>query len=225
MQMPDEDGVHLGLRIQANPLLRGLPVILLTSSGEGLEEEQARRAGIRRVLFKPVRQSSLLDAILTSLVGEDIRQTARALTTPHTEAEPVAKATEEPRRKGRLLVAEDNPVNQRLALKLLEKLGYEVELAANGREAVEKALRGGWDAILMDCQMPEVDGYEATGVIRSREPADVHVPIIAMTANAMKGDRERCLDAGMDDYLSKPVNRGELEAVLGRWVVQIRDCA
>ena len=123
-----------------------------------------------------------------------------------------------PGEAARLLVVEDNLVNQRLALRLLEKLGHRVELAGNGLEAVRLAGAVAYDAIFMDCQMPELDGFEATRRIRAAEAPGRRVPIVAMTANALQGDRERCLEAGMDDYLTKPVRPGELAAVLARWL-------
>ena len=121
-------------------------------------------------------------------------------------------------RSSMLLLVEDNAVNQRLAVLLLEKLGHRVQLARNGLEAVEAVKSGHFDAILMDCQMPVLDGFAATLRIRSLEPAGRHTPIIAMTANALQGDRERCLEAGMDDYLAKPVRRDELAATLAKWL-------
>jgi two-component system sensor histidine kinase/response regulator len=148
--------------------------------------------------------------------------------------------------RSHILLVEDNTVNQRLATRLLEKLGYQVSLASNGQEAVEAVTNGSYEAILMDCQMPEMDGFEATKIIRAREkqtrsklsprssvlsPQDselrtpnselFHIPIIALTANAMHGDRERCLAAGMDDYLAKPLNPQELKAILERWVAKV----
>jgi CheY-like chemotaxis protein len=120
--------------------------------------------------------------------------------------------------RGRVLLAEDNAVNQRVAERLLQKLGYSVVLVANGEEAIAAASEGSFDAILMDCQMPIVDGFEATGAIRAMESDAVHVPIIALTAEALAGDRERCLRAGMDDYLSKPVRIEQLQATLARWM-------
>jgi CheY-like chemotaxis protein len=118
--------------------------------------------------------------------------------------------------RARILIVEDNAVNQMIAARLLEKLGCRVDVAANGREAVEMAGLLPYDAIFMDCQMPEMDGFEATQEIRSREGPSVHRPIIAMTANAMQGDRERCLNAGMDDYISKPIRKADLNEALER---------
>ena len=118
----------------------------------------------------------------------------------------------------RVLVAEDNPVNQRVAVRMLERLGLGADVAADGREAVQSFGRQPYAAILMDCQMPELDGFEATARIRAREGTSRHTPIIAMTASAMRGDRERCLAAGMDDYVSKPITIDGLRAVLERWL-------
>jgi CheY-like chemotaxis protein len=118
----------------------------------------------------------------------------------------------------RILVAENNAVNQKLTLRILEKAGYRADLAENGRVAVEKLAAGGYDLVLMDVQMPELDGLEATRIIRASETATRAIPIVATTANAMSGDREKCLAAGMDDYLTKPIQVRELHAVLGRWL-------
>ncbi|MGC3972889.1 MAG: response regulator [Nitrospira sp.] len=118
----------------------------------------------------------------------------------------------------RLLLAEDNPVNQKVACRMLEKFGYRVDVATNGREAVAAYERMRYPLIFMDCQMPEVDGFEATALIRGMEEGVRHTPIVAMTANAMQGDRERCLAAGMDDYVAKPVRPKDLQAVLERWL-------
>jgi CheY-like chemotaxis protein len=119
---------------------------------------------------------------------------------------------------GHVLLAEDNPVNQLIALRLLERAGYRAEAVPNGRLAVDQVVAGGYDAVLMDVHMPEMDGFEATAEIRRREDGFRHTPVIAMTARAMAGDREKCLQAGMDDYLTKPIRREELVAALERWV-------
>ena len=136
---------------------------------------------------------------------------------PAVEITPIAAAAPAGRGGGRILVAEDNAVNQRVIQRMLEKKGYLVEIAANGVRAVEKALQGGFDLILMDCHMPEMDGFEATAEIR-RLPMNPRIPIVALTANALAGDRERCLAAGMDDYLAKPLQPAQLDAILARWV-------
>lgn len=123
------------------------------------------------------------------------------------------------RGRGRVLVAEDNPVNQIVILKMLEKLGCRVEVAANGEDVIRFAKRAAYDLILMDLQMPLVDGFTATSIIREHEGDARHTPIVALTANAMPGDREKCIDAGMDDYLSKPIDPALLRAAVERWMV------
>jgi CheY-like chemotaxis protein len=171
-------------------------------------------AGIEAYLTKPVRQSHLYDAIAMVMGSpEKTEEEAAPLVTRHTIGEERARV------RARLLLAEDNAINQKVAAKMLESLGYGVDVAANGLEAVEALSRIPYSAILMDCHMPEMDGYEATREIRRREKeSGGHTPIIALTAGAMIGDREKALDAGMDDYIAKPAKRGELEAMLERWV-------
>ena len=131
-----------------------------------------------------------------------------------------AKVIELPRQRSeRILVVEDNPVNQRLAMKQLERLGFKASAVSNGQEAIEAAMHADYDLVLMDCQMPEMDGYEATAEIRRREQRDGgHVTIVAMTANALAEDRTACLEAGMDDYLAKPVSLADLRSVIDRWI-------
>jgi CheY-like chemotaxis protein len=211
--MPEVDGFGLAEQIQRHPELAGAILLMLSSAARPEDAERCRRLGIATYLTKPVKQSELLDAILT----------ARHAAAPATDnATPADAAVPGPHRL-RVLLAEDNLVNQRLAARLLEKQGHRVVVAGNGREALEALEREGFDLVLMDVQMPELGGLEATPAIRRREaargglgPGGRRVPVIAMTAHAMKGDRERCLAAGMDDYVSKPVRGTELFAAIAR---------
>ncbi|MEO7993506.1 MAG: response regulator [bacterium] len=210
MRMPDMDGIEFSRFYHAAAGDEVPPILLLTSlSASGLQQ-QAHEAGIATVLNKPVRQSSLYNAILTALVDpETIGATVAA-----TVAAPQGPS------KARLLIAEDNAVNQQVALHQLKKLGYEADVANNGLEALEALTTRDYGAILMDCQMPEMDGFAATRALRQREAGTGrHIPVIAMTANALSGDRETCLAAGMDDYVSKPVRTEDLAAALDRWVI------
>jgi signal transduction histidine kinase/CheY-like chemotaxis protein/HPt (histidine-containing phosphotransfer) domain-containing protein len=207
--MPEMDGFTLAERIGQQPDIDGLTLILLSSAGQGVDAARCRQLRIARCLTKPVKQSSLFDAIANSL-----RPGAADEVSPSPAGVPTSAA-----RPLRLLLAEDGLVNQKVAVQLLERRGHSVTIAGNGRDAVaawEKQSSGvpgtaPFDAVLMDVQMPEMDGFEATAAIRQKEAAaGSHVPIIAMTANAMKGDRESCLAAGMDGYVSKPVRAREL---------------
>jgi CheY-like chemotaxis protein/HPt (histidine-containing phosphotransfer) domain-containing protein len=184
--------------------------VLLTSIGLNINEE-AREAGVEAVLSKPVRQSQLYDALAT-MMGAPAEATAR----PSRGGERSRLGPEEG--AGHVLLAEDYPVNRMVAIAMLERSGYRVDAVGNGKEAVEALSGVPYAAVLMDVQMPEMDGYEATAEIRRREGSGPRTPIIAMTANAMQGDRERALEVGMDDYLTKPVRREDLEAVLRRWI-------
>ncbi len=209
-QMPDMDGFALAQQIKESPGLAGATIMMLTSAGQRGDVARCRELGIAVYLIKPIRQSELLEAILVAL-GRPSREGERpTVLTRH--------SLREARRKLRVLVAEDNVVNQELAVRLLEKQGHTVAVAGNGREALdalEKATSRGFDVVLMDVQMPEMDGLEATAAIRQKEKATGrHLPIIAMTAHALKGDRERCLAAGMDDYLAKPIQAKELLAAV-----------
>jgi CheY-like chemotaxis protein len=221
MQMPRMDGMQLARRISGDPTISATRLILLTSIGQRGDGDEARQAGIEAYLTKPVRQSELYDVIATVMGAPDAAGAKSApLVTRHTLREMQTGD------RTRLLLAEDNPVNQKVAVRMLEKLGYRVDVAKNGLEALEALARNRYDAVLMDVQMPEMDGYEATAQIRHREAARAwrgeyhNTPIIAMTANAMPGDREKALAAGLDDYLAKPVRQEDLEEVLGRWVAQ-----
>jgi len=208
-KMPDMDGLALARAIKTEDRLGAVKLVLLTSFGQKGHGAEATRAGISGYLTKPVDEADLHDCLAEILVGAPARP---ALVTRHSlrEARPAAVA--------RVLVAEDNEVNQKVAVRILERLGYRVDVADNGREAVEAVARTRYEAVLMDGQMPEMDGFEATGLIRDREKDGRHTLIIAMTASAMKGDREKCLAAGMDDYVAKPISPEAVQAVLGRWV-------
>jgi len=211
MQMPEMDGDTLGRQIQADPLLATTRRVLLTSVDRRGEEQALRAAGFAAVLLKPVGRSQLLDSVMEVLLGDLPAAPLAAVVAP------AAGATT---RRLRILLAEDNVVNQMVAVKALERLGHEVIAVADGVGAVAAWKEGGVDAILMDCQMPEMDGYAATAEIRRLEQeagANGRTPIIALTANAMAGDRERCLAAGMDDHLAKPLQREGLAAALACW--------
>jgi len=210
-QMPDMDGLTLAHAIQADPDLSQPHLVLLSSSAQRGEAREAEQAHFAAYLTKPVRQAHLYHCIV-SVLNQSPDQPAPPMLTHHRLAETQARA------RLRVLVAEDNIVNQKVAVLLLEKLNCRVDMVANGREAVEAMTRVAYDAVFMDCQMPEMDGYEATQAIRARETTSGgHVPIIAMTAHAMQGDRERCLAVGMDDYLSKPLTKEALQEALERW--------
>jgi CheY-like chemotaxis protein len=164
--------------------------------------------GVSAYLTKPVRQSELLDALLLLLGGAGLAGPSEKGERPQTEH--VA-----PAQRLRVLLAEDSPTNQKLVIRLLERWGHQVTVANDGREAVAACADGGFDLVLMDVEMPHLDGYQATAAIRAAERGrGQHVPIIAMTAHAMQGDRERCLNAGMDGYLSKPIRKQQLQEIL-----------
>ena len=214
MQMPDMDSLQLARAIKKDPNLAPTRLILLTSMGRLGDGEAARRAGIEAYLTKPVRQSDLYDSLAAVMgAAEEPSKTEASLVTRHTLRENRANV------HARLLLAEDNEVNQKVAVRMLEKLGYRADVAEDGLEALEALQNYSYAAVLMDCQMPNMDGYEATADIRRREEeTGRHIPIIAMTANALQGDREKALEAGMDDYVAKPVRVGEIEKILRRWV-------
>ncbi|HEY3580751.1 MAG TPA: response regulator, partial [Pyrinomonadaceae bacterium] len=210
LMMPGMNGFELARRIKADPALAGIELVMLTSFGERGDVATAQEIGIAAYLTKPVRQAQLFNC-LTNVVGASAGQEV----IPAPPPKPIAKEIPaQVTSNKRLLLAEDNTVNQKVALRQLQKLGYRADAVANGREAVEALGRIPYDLVLMDCQMPEMDGYEATAVIRRREGATKHTWIVAMTANALEGDREKCIAAGMDDYVSKPVKVEDLSAVL-----------
>jgi len=212
MQMPETDGMTLGEQIKANSTLAGVPLIMFTSTDRREEVRHALDIGFAAYLVKPIKASRLFDTIMTVLGEPDIK-TAKAQTET-VSSEPESKQAR-PTAKLRIILAEDNLVNQKVALKQLQSLGYKADVAANGSEVLQLLEKVPYDFILMDCQMPVLDGYETTREIHrlySQPPA-----IVAMTANAMKEDVEKCLNAGMDDYLSKPVSKAMLAAMLERW--------
>jgi len=209
-QMPDMDGFALAAEIRNTPGLVGAAIMMLTSAGHLGDAARCRELGISAYLVKPIRQADLLAGIcqvLNESSKKEVEKLAAQLVTRHT--------LQADRNRLNILLAEDNIVNQTLAMRLLEKRGYKVTVAANGRDALNAFERGSFDAILMDVQMPEMDGFEATAAIREKERSGGgHIPIIAMTAHAMKGDQERCLAAGMDGYISKPIRTSEMFATI-----------
>ncbi|MBM4083417.1 MAG: response regulator [Planctomycetes bacterium] len=204
--MPETDGFELAERIKEHPDLAAATLVMLSSSSRPGDAARCQELGVAAYLMKPVKQSGLLDAIATAMAAASPAQA-------RTRVPAVARA----QRHLRILLAEDNLANQRLAVRLLERRGHTVAVVSNGREALAALEKQPFDAVLMDVQMPEMDGFEATAAIREKERSTgAHVPIIAMTAHAMKGDRERCLQAGMDGYVPKPLHAKELfEAVEG----------
>ena len=200
VQMPDMDGFQLATAVRQDQTLARTKLLMLTSAGQRGDGERCRELGIRGYLTKPMSRADLLEALGTVLAGPADAGTPDVVTR-HTIAES--------RRSVRVLLAEDNPVNQQVAVAMLVKRGHEVHVVGNGREAVEAIAQREYDVVLMDVQMPEMDGFEATKAIRAMPQGD-HLPIIAMTAHALTGERERCLAHGMTDYLAKPFKALEL---------------
>ncbi len=206
----------LGRNIKEDSQLQDVHLVMLTSVGKRGDAEHYRELGFDAYLVKPLKKSVLLDCLQivagkAESVGND---DSKKIITRHT-------ITEDHKKRASILVVEDNVVNQKIALRILEKkLGYHADVVTNGKEAIESLERLDYDLVLMDCQMPEMDGYEATRTIRDLNSAvrNHNIPIIAMTANAMKGDREICLKAGMDDYVSKPINVKKLSNVIERFL-------
>jgi two-component system, sensor histidine kinase and response regulator len=205
--MPEMDGFSLAQQVISLPEFRSIPIIMLTSAGQAGDARRCRELGITAYLSKPVSQAELLDAITAALTTCQGQPSARQLVTKH--------SLRETRDNLRVLLAEDNIVNQTLASRLLEKRGHDVTVVGNGKQALVALDKQVFDVILMDVQMPEMDGLEATAAIRQSEKATGRrIPIIAMTAHAMKGDKERCLLAGMDGYLSKPIRGKDLYEIV-----------
>ncbi|MFH1313232.1 MAG: response regulator [Candidatus Eisenbacteria bacterium] len=215
MQMPEMDGETLGRKIKDDAEIKDTNLVMLTSVGRRGDVSRLEQLGFSAYLTKPVKQSALYDCLVSIRAGRKSIAPGRTrrIITRHSLAE-------NRRRKIRILLAEDNIVNQQVALKILDKIGFRADAVANGREALESLKNVPYDVVIMDCQMPEMDGYEATRRIRDTSSAvrNHKVPIIAMTANALQGDRQKCVDAGMDDYVSKPVEPEDLAEVLSRWL-------
>jgi PAS domain S-box-containing protein len=220
VQMPEMDGFTLAQSIKADPAIASTRLVVLTSMGQALSAQELRNAGIAAYLVKPVKQSHLFDC-LTNAIGQTATETF--LVYP-TSSQPVSTSPAPQRERPRILLAEDNIINQKVALGQLRKLGYAADTVANGLDVLAALQRLSYDIILMDCHMPKMDGYEATQAIRKKEgsldqsrlpKSPVH--IIAITANAMQGDAEKCFAAGMNDYLSKPIGLLDLRVALERW--------
>ncbi|HWN96846.1 MAG TPA: response regulator [Methylomirabilota bacterium] len=218
LQMPGMDGLTLARAIKNDPAICHTKLVLLTSLGEQLDAAALQATGIGACLIKPAKQSQLFDCLVTALQG------VPAVISRELETARPADAPSESAARVRILLADDNDINQQVALGQLGKLGYTADVVANGREVLETLQRTAYDIVLMDCMMPEIDGYKATARVREFEQqrapgfeAGRRVHIIAMTANAMQGDRGKCLAAGMDDYVSKPVQMAELRGALERW--------
>jgi signal transduction histidine kinase/CheY-like chemotaxis protein len=216
--MSKTSGLELAGKIKADPALKNVNLVMLISVREHNLVKEARRIGVRACMTKPVSQAKLSEVMLSACAQPQVEPT----TLPDT---PVSPPQKDAKFEGKVLLAEDNPVNQKLAKIMLMQFGLSVDVASNGLEALEAFGGNRYDAIFMDCQMPEMDGYEASRKIRESEQAAflhgserTHVPIIALTAHTMKGDRELCIAAGMDDYLSKPFSREQLAEALRRWM-------
>jgi CheY-like chemotaxis protein len=240
IKMPEMDGLALAAEIREDPNLTETRLVVVTAMGQRGDASAAEEAGVKAYLTKPIRKHQLYDG-LTVVMGAKEKaggtdSAPHGLITRHTLRETEARV------RGRVLVVEDNVINQKVAVRMIQKLGYGVDLAATGREALDAISRQPYVAIFMDCQMPDMDGFEVTRAIRNAERGtmsdeqgtvgsaessvqrsafNVHrsgrVPIIAMTANALQGDRDRCLAAGMDDYVSKPLQLQTLNSVLAQW--------
>ena len=209
-RMPDVDGFTLVEQIRRNPRFSGAAIIMLTSAGQRGDADRCRELDVAAYLSKPVGRSELLESIL-QVLGAPSASTSepRPVVTRH--------SLQESKRALRILLAEDNPVNRTVAVHLLEKRGYRLEVAGDGREALKMLQAGSFDLILMDVEMPNLDGFQATAALRETEKSTgAHIPVIAMTAHALSGDRERCLAAGMDGYVCKPIRLEDLLAEISR---------
>ncbi len=222
MHMPNMNGLQLARAIQASPAMAKVRLIMLTSTNNTGKLEDRQRAGIQRCISKPIRQSELHDVLCSALLSSTQVSSTFSSSVPPASAfetpnKPVSKEIKALR--GRVLLAEDNLINQQLAKAMLANFGLSVDIANNGEEALALLEMQTFDLVLMDCHMPVMDGYQATATLRQRESTgDRRMPVVALTANAMLGDREQCIAVGMDDYLAKPYTRAHLEQILNRWL-------
>jgi two-component system sensor histidine kinase/response regulator len=218
-RMPGSSGLQLGKRIAADPALNSTPRVLLTFASGKADARRYAELGFAAYLLKPVRRHDLAECLLQALEGGGLRPRSSAGVDTRHPGIPTG------RDRKLILLAEDNVVNQKVAMRTLQRLGYAVHAVANGREAVTAWESGVYSLILMDCQMPELDGYEATREIRDRERGLRHIPIVALTAHAMKGDDIKCKEAGMDDHLTKPLDRQRLQSRLEHFLGAEQDAA
>ena len=223
--MPGMSGFALTEEIKADGALSATQVIIMHTVGRRGSSSSWAEAGISGYITKPVKQSALFDAIMHATatqanprLGVNTAKKQTFKTTSELSRLMMRPVTAPRLSSCRVLVAEDNMVNQKVALRQLLNLGFRADAVANGKEVIDALSRIPYRLVFMDCQMPDMDGYEATKIIRSRAGNAAKVTIVAMTANALEGDRETCLAAGMDDYLSKPVKQDELERILRRWL-------
>ncbi len=219
-QMPGIQGESLGRMIKQDEQIKDTVLVLITPFGMKGDAHRLQELGFAGYLTKPIRQSELMDALATIWLSY-IRGEKPMLVTRHTVYEQ-RESRKEKQFKAKVLLAEDNFVNQQVAIEILHNLGCDVTIAVDGHDAVEWVKRRQFDIIFMDCEMPRVDGFTAAREIRNIEPAGKHTPIIALTAHALAGDRERCLSAGMDDYLSKPIETAKVVEILKKWVGELK---
>jgi len=214
-QMPEMDGFSLAEKIKQNPDFSKTTIVMLTSSGIRGDAARCRNLGISAYLTKPINQPELLDAIMLALGRIPKEKYKAPLITRH--------YIRESRQRLRILLADDNIINKKVAVHLLEKQGHIVTAADNGKEVLSAYKKDNFNLIIMDVQMTKMDGFEATAAIRKKEKiSGFHIPIIAMTAHAMKGDRERCIEAGMDDYIAKPLKSEDLYKTIDRVLPEVR---
>jgi CheY-like chemotaxis protein/HPt (histidine-containing phosphotransfer) domain-containing protein len=210
LQLPDMDALVLAEEIRKLPSGRFLPVLLLSATRPRGDDSRALQAGISLFVHKPIRPAQLLDAICRAF-SVQVQREKKPPSAPTLDSDLAHRLPL------RLLLADDNPINQKVGLSVLHKLGYRADIANNGLEVLKALEQKAYDVLFLDIQMPEMDGLEAARRICNRWPAEKRPRIVAMTGNALMGDREKCIEAGMDDYISKPVRIGELQAALEHW--------